>query len=314
MWRLLSAYRPRFTRQLSIDPYTADLACRQAKLIAEVDGSQHADSDHDVQRTRFLEAQGWTVMRFWNSDVNENAEGVAEAILARVGELIGAAPQPRSPRRRKRSSPSLQGRGSIRPPCAPRMAAKVRGTFAPIDGGYERTGLDAPERVFRPMSLSKAKTALRAHPPPPPPLQGGEVHLHREPDEVDDFDSCLALPIHLEKRRPDWERLRRSRPNVHGRADVRARRCGRVRRSSVSGFREVETWILKQVQDDGKRITPRSAAPAQRLRGLRCNAPVRASACAHARVRGRRRLAAVAVRTMRKSAASPRRRWRFRIY
>lgn len=103
LWRLLSSYRPRFTRQLSLDPYTADLACRQAKLIVEIDGSQHVDCARDDARTRFLEAEGWTVVRLWNSDVNANAEGVAEAILAQVGELLGVAPQPRSPRRRKPS-------------------------------------------------------------------------------------------------------------------------------------------------------------------------------------------------------------------
>ena len=103
LWRLLSQYRPRFTRQLSIDPYTADIACRQARLIVEIDGSQHADSRRDEARTRFLEAEGWTVIRFWNSDVNHNPDGVAEAILMKVTDLLGGmAPQPKPPRSRRR--------------------------------------------------------------------------------------------------------------------------------------------------------------------------------------------------------------------
>ena len=106
MWRLLSQYRPRFTRQLSIDPYTADLACRQAKLVVEIDGSQHAQSPRDDARTRFLESEGWTVIRFWNSEVNTNPEGVAEAILAKATECLnGITPQPKPPRKRRNTSP-----------------------------------------------------------------------------------------------------------------------------------------------------------------------------------------------------------------
>ena len=95
LWRLLCRYRPKFTRQLSIPPYIADLACRQARLVVEVDGSQHVDSATDQARTRFLEAEGWTVIRFWNSEVSENPEGVAEAILLKTAECLGGThPQP----------------------------------------------------------------------------------------------------------------------------------------------------------------------------------------------------------------------------
>jgi very-short-patch-repair endonuclease len=95
IWRLLSRHRPKFTRQLSIDPYTADLACREAKLIVEIDGSQHIDSARDGHRTQFLAAEGWAVVRFWNSEVNENPEGVAEAILLKAAECLGGThPQP----------------------------------------------------------------------------------------------------------------------------------------------------------------------------------------------------------------------------
>jgi very-short-patch-repair endonuclease len=95
LWRLLSRYRPKFTRQLPIEPYIADLACRQAKLVVEIDGSQHIDSRRDEARTRHLEAEGWTVIRFWNSDVAANPDGVAEAILQRAAECLGGThPQP----------------------------------------------------------------------------------------------------------------------------------------------------------------------------------------------------------------------------
>jgi very-short-patch-repair endonuclease len=108
IWQLLSRYRPKFTRQLSIKPYTIDLACRQAKLIVEIDGSQHIDSENDLERTRDLEALGWTVIRFWNSEVDENADGVAQSILLKAAECLGGThPQPlpfREGRGRRRRS------------------------------------------------------------------------------------------------------------------------------------------------------------------------------------------------------------------
>ncbi|HEX8262974.1 MAG TPA: DUF559 domain-containing protein [Allosphingosinicella sp.] len=89
-----------------IGPYIADLACRRAKLVVEIDGSQHIGSRRDDVRTRFLEAAGWTVIRFWNSDVGTNPDGVAEAILQRAAECLGGThPQPlpsREGRQRRR--------------------------------------------------------------------------------------------------------------------------------------------------------------------------------------------------------------------
>lgn len=109
IWQILSRYRPKFTRQLSVDPYVADLACRQARLIVEIDGSQHIDFENDLERTRFLETEGWTVIRFWNSEVNENPDGVAEAVLLEAAECLGGThPQPlpfREGRKRRPRSP-----------------------------------------------------------------------------------------------------------------------------------------------------------------------------------------------------------------
>jgi very-short-patch-repair endonuclease len=95
LWNLLSRYRPKFTRQLAIRPFVADFACRQARLLVELDGSQHLGSQHDVQRTRRLEKDGWTLIRFWNSEVDDNPDGVAQAILAVAAECLGGThPQP----------------------------------------------------------------------------------------------------------------------------------------------------------------------------------------------------------------------------
>jgi very-short-patch-repair endonuclease len=75
----------KFVRQLDIGPYYADFACREAKLIVEVDGATHSTDEelaYDARRTRFLEAQGYRVLRFYNVSVYENLDGVAETILA----------------------------------------------------------------------------------------------------------------------------------------------------------------------------------------------------------------------------------------
>ena len=95
IWRLLSRFRPKFTRQIPIGPYIADLACREARLVVEIDGGQHAESTGDKRRDDYMQAEGWTVFRVWNSDVHENPMGAAEAILAKAAECLGGThPQP----------------------------------------------------------------------------------------------------------------------------------------------------------------------------------------------------------------------------
>ncbi|MEO0982698.1 MAG: endonuclease domain-containing protein [Pseudomonadota bacterium] len=73
----------KFRRQHPIGPYVADFACVDAKLVVELDGGQHADpdqADQDARRTAFLEAQGWRVLRFWNSDVLNRLDSVCREI------------------------------------------------------------------------------------------------------------------------------------------------------------------------------------------------------------------------------------------
>ena len=69
----------KFRRQHPIPPYIADFCCIEMKLIVELDGSQHG-LQTDAIRTRFLESQGWQVIRFWDNDVLLATEAVVEAI------------------------------------------------------------------------------------------------------------------------------------------------------------------------------------------------------------------------------------------
>jgi len=74
----------KFRRQFPIGPYIADFACIDLKLIIELDGGQHVESATDAGRTAWLETNGYTVIRFWNSEVIENLEGVLEAIRREI--------------------------------------------------------------------------------------------------------------------------------------------------------------------------------------------------------------------------------------
>jgi len=72
----------RFRRQVPIGPYVADFACLKSKLIIELDGSQHIErTDYDDQRSKFLEAQNFRVLRFWNGAVSSEREAVLETIV-----------------------------------------------------------------------------------------------------------------------------------------------------------------------------------------------------------------------------------------
>ena len=92
-----------FRRQHPIGSYFADFYCAPVKLVVELDGSQHAERQaYDAARTAFLREQGIEVLRFWNSDVMENLEGVcleiADAIRKRQFLQTSALdPLPTSP-------------------------------------------------------------------------------------------------------------------------------------------------------------------------------------------------------------------------
>ncbi|MEX2128884.1 MAG: DUF559 domain-containing protein [Xanthobacteraceae bacterium] len=81
--RRLPMFGSHFRRQVSVGPYFVDFACMAARLNIEVDGSQHG-SDHgiarDEARTRWLEARGYRVIRFWNNEVVENIDGVVATV------------------------------------------------------------------------------------------------------------------------------------------------------------------------------------------------------------------------------------------
>ena len=73
----------KFRRQHPLGPFFADFFCLEARLVIELDGSQHADdSDRDERRTEFLLGKGYTVLRFWNHQVISEIEEVVQRIAA----------------------------------------------------------------------------------------------------------------------------------------------------------------------------------------------------------------------------------------
>jgi len=84
LWAYLRLFREdgiHFRKQHAIGPYITDFCAPRKKLIIELDGSQHLEQEkHDEERTKYLESQGYKVIRFWNNDVMNNMESVILAI------------------------------------------------------------------------------------------------------------------------------------------------------------------------------------------------------------------------------------------
>ena len=82
LWNALREALPfKFRRQRPIGPFIVDFACPARKLVVELDGGQHATkAEADERRTAELARYGYRVIRFWNSEVLANLDGVLETI------------------------------------------------------------------------------------------------------------------------------------------------------------------------------------------------------------------------------------------
>jgi very-short-patch-repair endonuclease len=109
IWNALRSRRLggfKFKRQVWIGAYIADFLCAEAKVIVELDGSQHSDAaDYDRQRDASLAEAGYLSLRFWNNDVIENLEGVLRTVQQACEARLP------SPSRRDAAGPSLSLRG-----------------------------------------------------------------------------------------------------------------------------------------------------------------------------------------------------------
>ena len=81
----------KFVRQVPIGRYYADFACRDERLVVEVDGSQHQIGSGDERRDAFMVTNGWSVLRFWNTHVFNDRAAVLETIVAVLEKrMVGA--------------------------------------------------------------------------------------------------------------------------------------------------------------------------------------------------------------------------------
>ncbi|MHA7773301.1 endonuclease domain-containing protein [Roseibium sp. M-1] len=90
-WQVIRAHRLEgisFRRQMPIEGYIVDFAAPEHRLVVELDGSQHGEAPGlamDHERDRFLKSQGWTVLRVWNSAIQEDLDVVCRQILDACG-------------------------------------------------------------------------------------------------------------------------------------------------------------------------------------------------------------------------------------
>ena len=88
LWDLLRDRRLnglKFRRQVPLGRYIVDFLCPRHRLIIEADGPTHEDSLHDEQRDAWLRAQGFRVMRFPNSEIQNDPDATLSRILKACG-------------------------------------------------------------------------------------------------------------------------------------------------------------------------------------------------------------------------------------
>lgn len=84
----LNTFKPRFQKQRAIGKYIADFYCHKARLVIEIDGSQHYEEEflaYDNARSEYFSSLGIKTIRFSNREINEKFQSVCECIYNEVG-------------------------------------------------------------------------------------------------------------------------------------------------------------------------------------------------------------------------------------
>src|SRR6516225_8891806 len=156
LWQMLRSRQTegyRFRRQVPIGGFIADFVCHAARLIVEIDGGQHdPSSEAEASRTRFLEAEGYRVLRFWNNEVLDNPEGVGAAIAEHLHPVIPTRIEPGTPTHIEplTPTPTLPHRGGGRKETTTDDPADPQQTIAELQRQLDecRTKLAARESEF----------------------------------------------------------------------------------------------------------------------------------------------------------------------
>lgn len=95
LWHLLRDRRFsgfKFRRQVEIGRYIVDLVCLERRLIVEADGSQHAESAYDAERDAWIATQGFRIRRFWNADILQRPDEIADKLWADLNSELAKRP------------------------------------------------------------------------------------------------------------------------------------------------------------------------------------------------------------------------------
>lgn len=197
LWQQLRAKRFsgfKFRRQQVIGRYIADFVCFEQKLVIELDGSQHSDTQQaDAQRDRWLNAQGFRVLRFWNSQWQSQQVGVLEAIWQALHEEKPSPPLPNpSPTRGEGLSLTadvdMEGRSGSQPDAS--FYHDERGAGEAVETGAQLLERILKERRARWEAKQLAKFQEQGKIPPkgwqdkyPEPVQPDTRDLPELPEE-----------------------------------------------------------------------------------------------------------------------------------
>jgi very-short-patch-repair endonuclease len=103
LWHFLRAQQlggHKFRRQAAIGPYVVDFVCFPLKLIVELDGPQHLETnalEYDARRTACLASRGFRVIRFRNQELDENSRTLIAEIELAISDLQASSQNPPSP-------------------------------------------------------------------------------------------------------------------------------------------------------------------------------------------------------------------------
>jgi len=87
LWKYLRSRRfqnYKFRRQFPIDKYIVDFVCLSKRLIIELDGGHQNQNTNDITRSQYLKSQKFKILRFWNSEINQNFESVLDKVYQAI--------------------------------------------------------------------------------------------------------------------------------------------------------------------------------------------------------------------------------------
>jgi very-short-patch-repair endonuclease len=119
----------KFVRQFPVGPYIADFVCREAALIVELDGGQHADNAKDISRTTYLNSEGYGVLRFWNDEALQDRD----AVIWSIQSVIDGAPSPDLPFAPATHTPMGRGIRGVRAAASSHRQALAQSVPVPGD-------------------------------------------------------------------------------------------------------------------------------------------------------------------------------------